>query len=306
MYRLDINFLSNRQYASQCDSANGLSIPQNSSISVFMKCTDGEVKLIRQLKRFVQINLTRCTDGVIRLFGRINRVIRTYFNKTEGQTKAPETILEQSIIEMQEELRHLHQSVARASAIQKRIYLQRNRVQNVSNLQINLLRGRQYEPLIANNGQDIQLTKNSFFAKIRSNLEYSPQKTPILPKIGAEMATILKAQLDEQTALVDNLKRQMIALESKILEAKTKKTLLESQVAAAKAHEQLQNTLCRLRTQKIREKILQIDVRLQTRLQGIAVLIFWKEELTTWKFQLLYRLILEQQEDLESLDQLES
>lgn len=205
------------------------------------------------------------------------------------------------------------------------------------------------------NRQDVQPAKNSIFAKIRSNPEHSPQKAPILQKIGAETATVLKAQLDKQTALVNNLKRQLIALESKISVAKTKKALLQSQIAAAKAYDQLHNTLEPLdyssikiafqlieekvlqmeacleeremlmqffeapceslsrrleeaiadqTVQRIKEKILQIDVRLQARLQAIAVLICWKEELTTWKFQILYRLILEQQEDLGSLGQL--
>jgi phage shock protein A len=221
------------------------------------------------------------------------------------------------------------------------------------------LRGRRDEQLAANNGQDVQTTKNSIFAKIRSNPEPSPQKAPILQKIDAQTPIVLKAQLDEETALVDNLKRQMIALESKISEAKTKKDLRKAQVAAAKANEQLQNTISQLdyssiklafqlieekvlqreayledremlmqffeapceslirrleeanaaklknkTVQKIREKILQIEVRLPARLQAIAVLICWKEELTNGKFQLLYRLILEQQDDLGSLGQL--
>jgi hypothetical protein len=104
MYRLHINFLSNRQDASLSASANGLPTPLDSSISVLMKRTDGVVKLFGRLKRFVQINLTVCTTGVVGLFGRMDRVIRTYLNQTVGRAEDPATILEQSIIDMQEDL----------------------------------------------------------------------------------------------------------------------------------------------------------------------------------------------------------
>lgn len=262
MYRLRINFLANRQDASQNDRKNGLLAPLQSSISVLREGIDGVVELFGQLKQFVRVNL-----------------------------KWDRPALEES-------------------------------------LQINLLRDRRGEDLTANNGQDIQPTKISIFAKISSNSEKSAQKVPILQKIDAETATVLKAQLDDQTALKDSLKRQMIALEGKILEAETKH-FFQSQVAAAKAEAILADRkmlMCFSETswegaigllekeiaaklknqtvQKITEKILQIDVCLQAGLQAIAGLIFWREELSNWKFQLLYWLIVEQQEYLGSLGQL--
>ncbi|MEQ8754164.1 MAG: PspA/IM30 family protein [Coleofasciculus sp. G1-WW12-02] len=264
---------------------------------------NGVAKLFGQIQRFVQINLTGLTDRVVGLLGGIDLLIITYFNKTVGQTEDPEIIREQSIIEMQEDRIQLRQAVTRASATQKRIHLQYNQVQSGANS-------------------------------------------------AHEMATILKAQLDEQTALVDNLNRQLIALDIKISEAKTKKDLLKTQSMIAKANEQIHNTISRLddsriklafqvmeenvlrreayladrmmllqflyppreealatklqnqTAHKIKETILQIDVRLPARLQAIAILICWKEELNNGKFKLLYRLILEQQKDLASLDQL--
>ncbi|MFP5273906.1 PspA/IM30 family protein [Coleofasciculus sp.] len=125
---------------------------------------NGVAKLFGQIQRFVLINLTGLTDRVVGLLGGIDLLIITYFNKTVGQTEDPEIILEQSIIEMQEDLIQLRQAVTRASATQKRIHLQYNQVQSGANS-------------------------------------------------AHEMATILKAQLDEQTALVDNLNRQLIALD---------------------------------------------------------------------------------------------
>jgi phage shock protein A len=55
---------------------------------------------------------------------------------------------------------------------------------------------------------------------------------------------------------------------------------------------------------KLTAKTVQIiEARLQARLQAMAVLICWKEELATWKFHFLYWLILDRQQDLRQLRQ---
>lgn len=305
-YSLEINFLSNKGNSTQRHKSKDSFTPRKHNL--FVKFGYSPV-----------IQLADCISRVIR--DTINRLLstaKTYEN--------PECRLDQPILDMQQDLVKLHDAVARASATQKSIKQQYYQYRSIPGLQINLLRSRQDEQLTANNGQDFLATQNSIFAKIS---EYSPQETPIPQKIDAETGAGLKAQLDEQTALVDKLKRQLFALDSKIFEAKTKKELLNSSVAAEQANEQLEQLLniidclepswevaidlCekelteQLTSQTIHiieEKILQIDARFQDRLPTIAVLICWKEELTNWKSQLLYRLILEQQEDLEILAQL--
>lgn len=309
LYSPKINFLSNRGDASQRHKSKGS--PTLRKHNVFVKVG---------YSRFMQLadRIRRATRG------KINR----FFSKAKTH-KRPEWMLEQSILEMQQNLIQLHHAVVRASDTQKRLKQQYYQHRSIPGLQVNLLRSRQDEQLTANNGQDFLATKNNIFAKIRSNSEHSTKTTPIPQKIDAETITVLKVQLDEQTALVDKLKRQLFALDSKIFEEKIKNNLLNSSVAADQFNEQLEQLLsiidclepswevaidlCEKElTEKlisetvhiIEEKILQIDARFQARLPTIAVLISWNEELKNCKYQLLYALILEQQEDLESLAQL--
>ena len=69
---------------------------------------------------------------------------------------------------------------------------------------------------------------------------------------------------------IDTLKRSLIALESKISEAKTKKDMLKARISAAKAQEQLQGTVGRLGTnsamaafERMEEKVLMQEARAQ-------------------------------------------
>ncbi|MGC1216049.1 MAG: PspA/IM30 family protein, partial [Phormidesmis sp.] len=70
----------------------------------------------------------------------------------------------------------------------------------------------------------------------------------------------------QQSGAVDTLKRQLIALESKISEAKTKKDMLKARASAAKANEQLQKSVGTLSTssamgafERMEEKVLQME-----------------------------------------------
>ena len=89
-------------------------------------------------------------------------------------------------------------------------------------------------------------------------------------KTNSETAESIKAQLDQQNTQVDSLKRNLIGLESKISEAKTKKNMLKARAQSAKANEQLQNTLGNLSTggsmaafDRMEEKVLQMEARSQ-------------------------------------------
>ncbi|AFZ21457.1 PspA/IM30 family protein [Allocoleopsis franciscana] len=303
------------------------------------------------------------------LFGHINRVIRAYFGNPVEPVEDPEKALEQSIIDMQEEWVQMRESVAREIATQKRNELQYRQVesgaqtcqqgedsaskqstekQSLQILQINFLRGRRNEQLSLEDRQEAYPTKNSAFATVKFPPENSAQKASIPQQTNTERRRILKAQLDQQTALIEKLKRDLILLESKILAAKCKKNLLKEQVAAEKANEQFQNTISCLdyssvndALQLIEENVLRmeasvndremlmhffeapwetlmrrleealaaetvqiIEARSRSRLQTVAVLIYWKDKLASWKSHFLYRLILDRQEDLSQLRQL--
>ena len=86
----------------------------------------------------------------------------------------------------------------------------------------------------------------------------------------AETAASLKQQLDQQTAQVDTLKRNLIAIEGKISEAKTKKNMLKARAQAAKVQEQLSSTVSSMNTssamaafERMEEKVLELEARSQ-------------------------------------------
>src|ERR671932_2795126 len=159
------------------------------------------------------------------LFDRLSRVVRANLNDMVSKAEDPEKILDQAIIDMQEDLVQLRQAVARAIATQKRTEQQYNKNQTEANT------WQQRAQLALQKG-DENLAREALVRR----------------KSNTEAATTQKAMLDQQTAQVDTLKRNLIALESKISEAKTKKDMLKARAAAAKANEQLQGTIGRLGT----------------------------------------------------------
>jgi phage shock protein A len=181
------------------------------------------------------------------LFDRIGRVVKANLNDLVNKAEDPEKILEQSIIDMQEDLVQLRQAVATAIATQKRSQKQYEQAQNEANTW-------QQRAMLALQKGDEDLARQALQRK----------------KTNADTAESIKAQLDAQTAQVDTLKRNLIGLESKISEAKTKKNMLKARAQAAKANEQLQNTIGNLNTggsmaafDRMEEKVLQMEARSQ-------------------------------------------
>ncbi|MEQ8467567.1 PspA/IM30 family protein [Coleofasciculus sp. F4-SAH-05] len=181
------------------------------------------------------------------LFDRLSRVVRANLNDMVSKAEDPEKILEQAIIDMQEDLVQLRQAVARSIATQKRTEQQYNKNQSEAN-------NWQQRAQLALQKGDETLAREALQRK----------------KSVAETATVLKGQLEQQTAQVDTLKRNLIALESKISEAKTKKDMLKARASSAKANEQLQSTLGRLGTssamgafERMEDKVMELEARSQ-------------------------------------------
>ncbi len=181
------------------------------------------------------------------LFDRVSRVVRANLNDLVSKAEDPEKILEQTLIDMQEDLVQMRQAVASAIASQKRTQQQLNQAQTEAN-------NWQQRAQLALQKGDENLAREALLRK----------------KTHTETAAVLKAQLDQQTATVDTLRRNLIALEGKISEAKTKKDMLKARAAAAKANEQLQNTVGRMSTsssmaafERMEEKVLQMEARSQ-------------------------------------------
>jgi phage shock protein A len=181
------------------------------------------------------------------LFDRVSRVVRANLNAAVSSAEDPEKILEQAIIDMQEDLVQLRQAVATAIASQKRTQQQMNQANTEAE-------NWQRRAKLALEKGDENLAREAL----------SRRKTNV------ETATALKTQLDQQSGTVDTLKRNLIALEGKISEAKTKKDMLKARASAAKANEQLQKTVGGLGTssamgafERMEEKVLQMEARSQ-------------------------------------------
>lgn len=238
MYRLELNFLSDRGDANQSDTANVSPTPRKHHVS-----------------------LKAGYSQVVQLAQRISRATRAKINSLLSKLKAykykyqnrnnPEWILEQSIIGMQEDLILLRQAVARAIATLKRTEQQYNKTQTE-----------------ANNWQE-----RAQIARERGD-EGLEQEAKIREESQKEAAKSLQIQLEQQKAQVNTFKRNSIALESKISEAKTKSDMLKSRIAAAKALEQLQITLGRLESGRTIQKALKLmeekALELESRVQVAA------------------------------------
>jgi len=81
-----------------------------------------------------------------------------------------------------------------------------------------------------------------------------------------DTATALTAQLQGQAGQVEQLKRSLVQLESKIAEAKTKKDMLKARAQAAQAQVQLQSAVGNLGTntsmaafERMEEKVEQLE-----------------------------------------------
>ncbi|MDB9313585.1 PspA/IM30 family protein [Spirulina sp. CS-785/01] len=181
------------------------------------------------------------------LFDRISRVVRANLNDVVSKAEDPEKILEQSIVDMQEDLVQLRQAVAKAIASQKRTETQYNNNQSQAN------QWQQRAQLALSKG-DEDLAREALQRK----------------KGYGDTAAQLKQQLDNQSQQVQTLKRNLTQLESKISEAKTKKDMLKSRAQAAKANEQLNSAMSNINTsgsmaafERMEDKVVELEARSQ-------------------------------------------
>ncbi|AFY37289.1 phage shock protein A, PspA [[Leptolyngbya] sp. PCC 7376] len=176
---------------------------------------------------------------------RLGRVVKANLNDMVSKAEDPEKVLEQAVQDMGENLVQLRQSVARAIAAQKKTEQQYNKNQ-----------------IEATNWQ-----KRAELA-IGKGDEALAREALVRKKTFADTAATLQQQLAQQTQQVDTLKENLIALESKIQEAKTKKDMLKARANAAKANAQLQNTMNNIDTssamgafERMEDKIMELEAQ---------------------------------------------
>ncbi len=159
------------------------------------------------------------------LLDRIGMVARSNLNALITAAEDPEKILEQTIIDMQEDLVQLRQAVAQAMAALKRQEQQYKQAES----QVNEWERR---AMLALQKGDENLAREALNRK----------------KTYADTLASIKPGYEQTLAQVNQLKKNLTILESKIAEAKTKKEMLKSRIQAAKAQENLNNMMGKINT----------------------------------------------------------
>jgi len=180
-------------------------------------------------------------------FDRLSRLVRANANAVLTKAEDPAKILDQSVADMQADLVKLRQAVATAIASQKRIQNQ----------------AEQAEAQAATWYERAELA-------LKKGEEDLAREALGRRKTCQETATALSTQLQSQAGQVDQLKKSLVQLESKIAEAKTKKDMLKARAQAAQAQEQLQSAVGNLGTnsamaafEQMEEKVQALEARSQ-------------------------------------------
>lgn len=179
------------------------------------------------------------------LFDRISRAIRATLNSWVSQAEDPEKILEQTVIDMQDDLVRLRQAVAQAIATQKRT--ERQQSQSAATAQ--------------------EWYKRAELA-LRKGDESLAREALTRHKTYQDTAEALLTQIQQQAEIVGQMKKNMVLLENKLAEAKTKKDMYIARARSAKASEKLNEMLGRTSTsgavaafERMEEKVLQLEAK---------------------------------------------
>lgn len=177
------------------------------------------------------------------LFDRVGRVVRANLNSLVNQAEDPEKILEQAVVDMQNDLIQIRQAVAQAIATQKRTERQASQAQSMADEWYNRAQ-------LALQKSDETLAREALTRR------QSYQDT----------AKALRTQIEQQTSVVAQLKQNMVMLESKLSEARTKKDMFIARARSAKASQQLNEMLNRVGTNsamaafdRMEERVLQLE-----------------------------------------------
>jgi len=154
------------------------------------------------------------------LLDRIGRIIRAGISSVVGGAEDPEKILEDTVMRMEDDLISLRQSVAQAIATQKRTERQSNHAKRTAE----------------------EWYRRAQLALQKSNEEMAREALTRRQSY-LDTARVFDQQLDQQRTIVQQLKQNMMTLERKLAEAKTKKDMYIARAQSAKAAQQLNDML---------------------------------------------------------------
>ncbi|KAM1635185.1 hypothetical protein ACFX1S_013342 [Malus domestica] len=177
------------------------------------------------------------------LFDRFARVVKSYANALISTFEDPEKILEQTVLEMNDDLTKMRQATAQVLASQKRM---------------------------ENKYKAAEQASEDWYGKAQLALQKGEEdlarEALKRRKSFADNANTLKSQLDQQKAVVDNLVSNTRLLESKIQEARSKKDTLKARAQSAKTATKVSEMVGNVKTSsalsafdKMEEKVLAME-----------------------------------------------
>ena len=179
------------------------------------------------------------------LLDRITRAVKAGINSVLGDTEDPEKMLEQTVMDMEGDLIRLRQSVAQAIATQKRTERQSAQAKQTGK------EWYQRAQLALQKGSD-ELAKEALTRR----------------KSYLDTALVLDQQVTQQRDIVQQLKHNMLTLERKLAEAKTKKDMYIARARSARASQQLNEMLGGMKAQssmaafdRMAEKVQELEAQ---------------------------------------------
>jgi phage shock protein A len=154
------------------------------------------------------------------ILDRAKRIFKANINAALSKAEDPEKMLTQIVADMQEQIIKVRQQVAAAIADQKKIEKQWQQYENEAKT------WEERAKLALQKGNE-DLARQALERKNQAR----------------EMADEFKAQLDKQTAAVEQLKTSLRDLELKVEEAKRKKNLLIARQKRAEAQKKIHDTI---------------------------------------------------------------
>ncbi|XP_002978623.2 probable membrane-associated 30 kDa protein, chloroplastic [Selaginella moellendorffii] len=177
------------------------------------------------------------------IFERVIRVVRSYVNAAVSAAEDPEKLLDQTVLEMNEDLIKMRQASAQVLASQKQ--LENKYRQAEENSQSWYKRAK----LALEKGDEV-LAREAL--KRRKDYE--------------ENAKALRTQLDQQKSVVEKLISSTRLLESKIQEARSKKDTLKARAQSARTSQKVNEMLGNINTssalaafEKMEEKVTALE-----------------------------------------------
>ncbi|KAK3017658.1 hypothetical protein RJ639_003275, partial [Escallonia herrerae] len=150
------------------------------------------------------------------LFDRFARVAKSYANALISSFEDPEKILEQTVLEMNDDLIKMRQATAQVLASQKRLENKYKAAQQASEEWY-----RKAQLALQKGEEDLAR-------------EALKRRKTYAVRLFLDDASSMKAQIDQQKNVVENLVSNTRLLESKIQEAKSKKDTLKARAQSAK------------------------------------------------------------------------